>query len=389
MTDAQTETQPRATQTQVPTPIVPPSAGAPRKKHAVFHLLKVAELDRITDDAVAITFDVPESLREEFSFEAGQHVSVRATIAGDDVRRSYSICAPATSGRLRVGVKRLPEGVFSSYALTRLQVGDALEVMTPSGRFTTPFSETQAKHYGAIAAGSGITPILSILSTALETEPASRASLIYVNKNTQSIMFLEELEDLRNKYLGRFQMVHVLDGERQEVEMFSGFLDADRLNRILDTVLPDADIEDWFLCGPQGLTDLLRDTLVARGHDDSTVHRELFIASSPSRAPRVPTPADAAVDDGSEVEVILDGRSTSFRLGPNGVSVLDAALQTRGDAPYACKNGVCGTCRARVVEGKVEMDQNFALERDEVERGYVLACQSHPMSDRVVIDFDQ
>ena len=206
-----------------PEPVVPPSVGGDSRRHAVFHLLKVAKLDRITDDAVAITFDVPERLRDQFTYQAGQHVSVRATIAGDDVRRSYSICAPATSGLLRVGVKRLPDGVFSTYALNRLEVGDSLEVMTPSGRFTTTLNPQQTKHYGAIAAGSGITPILSILSTALEVEPQSRASLIYVNRSTSSIMFLEEIEDLRNRYLGRFRVVYVLDEERQDVEMLSGF----------------------------------------------------------------------------------------------------------------------------------------------------------------------
>ena len=370
-------------------PVVPPSVGGDSRRHSVFHLLKVAKLDRITDDAVAITFDVPERLRDQFTYQAGQHVSVRATIAGDDVRRSYSICAPATSGLLRVGVKRLPDGVFSTYALNRLEVGDSLEVMTPSGRFTTTLNPQQTKHYGAIAAGSGITPILSILSTALEVEPQSRASLIYVNRSTSSIMFLEDIEDLRNRFLGRFRVVYVLDEERQDVEMLSGFLDADRLNRILETILPDADIDDWFLCGPQVLTDIVHDTLVARGHKAGNVHRELFIAATPpKRAPRPPV-VEGKAAAGSQVEVILDGRATSFTLSPEAEPILDAALKVRGDAPYACKNGVCGTCRAKVVDGKVEMDQNFALEDDEVARGYVLACQAHPVTERVVVDFDQ
>jgi ring-1,2-phenylacetyl-CoA epoxidase subunit PaaE len=387
-----TDTHDGATQTDLKDPVPPeerPAEDGTKRRHSVFHLLKVADLDRITDDAVAITFDVPERLREEFKFEAGQHVNVRATIAGDDVRRSYSICAPATSGVLRVGVKALPNGVFSSYVLNRLQVGDSLEVMTPSGRFTTALDPNRTRHYGAIAAGSGITPMLSIISTALEVEPNSRASLIYVNRNTSGIMFLEEIEDLRNRYLDRFRVVHVLDGERQEVELFSGTLDQARLNAILDNVLPDRDIDEWFLCGPQGLTDMLRDALVERGHDPANVHRELFIASSPpQRRPSV-TADETAAATGSEVEVVLDGRSTTFTLSPDGPSILDAALQQRGDAPYACKNGVCGTCRARVVEGKVDMDQNFALEHDEVERGYVLSCQAHPLTDRVIIDFDQ
>jgi ring-1,2-phenylacetyl-CoA epoxidase subunit PaaE len=381
-----------ATHTDLKDPVPPeqqPVEEGTRRRHSVFHLLKVAALDRITDDAVAITFDVPERLRDEFRFEAGQHINVRATIAGDDVRRSYSICAPATSSVLRVGVKGLPDGVFSSFALNRLQVGDALEVMTPSGRFTTALDPSRTRHYGAIAAGSGITPMLSIISTALEVEPNSRASLVFVNRNTSGIMFLEEIEDLRNRYLDRFRVVHVLDGERQEVELFSGTLDRERLNAILDNVLPDADVDEWFLCGPQGLTDMLRDALVDRGHDPADVHRELFIASTPPKRRPAAAADTTTAAKGSDVEVILDGRSTTFKLSPEGPSILDAALQQRGDAPYACKNGVCGTCRARVVEGKVDMDQNFALEHDEVERGYVLSCQAHPLTDHVIIDFDQ
>ena len=367
--------------------VVTPAAPGPRRRHSVFHLLEVAEIERLTDDAVAITFHVPEELREEFRYEAGQHVNVRATIAGDDVRRSYSICAPATSGVLRIGVKRLPDGVFSSYALERLRPGDVLEVMTPSGRFTPALDPGRSRHYGAIAAGSGITPILSILATALEVEPRSRASLVYVNRSTPGIMFLEEIEDLRDRYLDRFRVVHVLDGERQDVELFSGELDGDRLDAILDRVLPDGDVDDWFLCGPQALTDVLRDTLVARGHDPEHVHRELFIAQSPARTGPPPRLDETA--GGSTVRVLLDGRSTTFPLSADGPSILDAALQQRGDAPYACKNGVCGTCRARVVEGKVSMDQNFALEADEVEQGFVLACQSHPLTEQVTLDFDQ
>jgi ring-1,2-phenylacetyl-CoA epoxidase subunit PaaE len=366
------------------TSAVATDASRVARRHSVFHRLRVARLERLTADAVAITFDVPDHLREDFRFSAGQHVSIRAPIAGDAVRRNYSLCAPATSGILQVGVKRLPEGVFSSYALERLRVGDTLEVMTPSGRFTTDLDPKRSRHYGAIAAGSGITPILSILSTALEVEPHSRASLIYANRSTASILFLEEIADLRNRYLTRFQVAHVLSAERQEVELLSGRLTADRLHRILDTIMPDEGVDDWFLCGPQVLTDTLLDALRTRGHAREHLHRELFFASTAPRRAVHPT----SEQGGSTVEVILDGRGTSLRLSPDGESILDAALAARGDAPYACKNGVCGTCRARVLEGNVTMDQNFALEVDEVERGYVLTCQSHPLTDRVILDFD-
>jgi len=368
-------------------PVEPAATAPPARRRAAFHLLKVAELDHITDDAVAITFEVPEHLREEFRFVAGQHVSLRCTIAGDDVRRNYSICVPATSGKLRVGVKRLPGGVFSSYAMDRLRVGDTLEVMTPSGSFSTPLHAQQAKHYGAVAAGSGITPLLSIISTALEVEPASRATLIFANRTTASIMFLEELEDLKNTYLDRFQMVHVLGQELQDAELLSGRLDPERLTALLDRLVLGDDVDEWFLCGPLPLTDSVREVLRTRGVDDARIHRELFHADA--APPKPPPRGDVAADTGTDVTVVLDGRGTSFTLAPGTVPVLDAALRLRGDAPFACKNGVCGTCRAKLVEGTVDMAQNFALEEDELDNGYVLACQSYPTSDRVVLDFDQ
>lgn len=359
--------------------------GAPHKR-AMFHLLKVSELDRITDDAVAITFEVPAHLREEFEYKPGQHLAVRATIAGDDVRRNYSICAPAGSGRLRIGVKRLPDGVFSSYALERLRVGDSLEVLSPTGTFSAALDPTRAQHYGAVAAGSGITPVLSIISSALEVEAGSRATLIYVNANTNSIMFLEDLEDLKNTYLDRFQVFYVLDGERQEAEVLSGRLDADRLTRILDGA-DASDVSAWFLCGPLPMTDMVRDTLISRGVDDARIHRELFHASA--TPPRKALPETGEVKEGCSVTVLLDGRGTTFKLPPNTETVLDAARKLRSEIPYACKNGVCGTCRCKLVGGTVEMVQNFALEPDELDNGYVLACQSYPTSDEVVVDFDQ
>ena len=359
---------------------------AQAKRKPVFHLLRVAELERITDDAVAITFEVPEELREEYRFVAGQHVALRCTIAGDDVRRNYSICTPAGSGRLRVGVKRLPGGVFSSYAMERLRVGDTIEVLTPTGQFHTPLDPAQARHYGAVAAGSGITPILSILATALEVEPASRATLIYANRTTGNIMFLEELEDLKNRYLGRFQLIHVLGDEWRDAELLTGRLDRDRLTAILDTLVPP-DVDEWFLCGPLELTETVQGTLVERGFDPDHIHRELFHVDTGTPRRQPPPAADA--DTGAKVTVVLDGRGTSFTLRPGTEPILDAALRLRNDAPYACKNGVCGTCRAKLVQGKVEMAQNFALERDELERGYVLACQSYPAAGEVTLDFDQ
>lgn len=356
-------------------------------RHAVFHPLRVASVERLTDDAVAVTFDVPDRLRQDFRFDAGQHVSVRSAALGEDVRRNYSICAPATGGMLRIGVKRIPDGVFSTYAAERLRPGDVLDVMTPSGTFTTSLDPLQCKRYAAVAAGSGITPVLSILATALEVEPQSTAALVYVNRKASSVMFLEELEDLKDRYTQRFQLIHVLGQESTEVELLSGRLDVERLGRILDSLLPVDEVDDWFLCGPQSMTDSVRTVLLQRDVDGARVHRELFHLGTP--IPRRRPTVEAEPGTGSQVTVLLDGRSSTFSLGRDGDSILDRTLRVRPDAPFACKNAVCGTCRARVVEGEVEMDSNYALEPEEIARGYVLSCQSHPVSDRVVVDFDR
>lgn len=363
-------------------------AGA--RRHSVFHPLRVAEVERLTDDAVAVTFDVPPELREEFRFQAGQHVSIRSPVVGDDVRRNYSICAPATSARLRIGVKRIPDGVFSSYVAEHLRPGDVLDIMTPTGSFSTALDPSQRKRYGAIAAGSGITPVLSILSTALEVEPGSSAVLVYVNRTTLNVMFLEDLEDLKNRYPDRFQLIHVLDEEPLDVEILSGRLDADRLGRILDCLIIPDDVDEWFLCGPLPMTDVARAVLLAHGADEAHVHRELFFVGPPPAAgDRTSATAPEQPGSGASITILLDGRSQNFALPEDGMSILDATLRYRADAPFACKNGVCGTCRAKVVEGKVRMDSNYALEPAEVAAGYALACQSHPAADRVVIDFDQ
>jgi ring-1,2-phenylacetyl-CoA epoxidase subunit PaaE len=378
-------------------------AQAGTRRHSVFHPLRVACIEQLTDDAVAITFDVPPELREQFRFRAGQHVSIRSPVVGDDVRRNYSICAPATGGeqRLRIGVKRIPDGVFSSYVAEHLRPGDVLDIMTPTGTFSTALHPGQRKRYAAIAAGSGITPVLSILSTALEVEPESSAVLVYVNRTTLNIMFLEDLEDLKNRFPDRFQLIHVLDEEPLDVEILSGRLDADRLGRILNhLVLPD-DVDEWFLCGPLPMTDVAREVLLGYGADDQHIHRELFFVGPPPSAGRRAAEKaaqeaagkaaanQAEPETGAEVTVLLDGRSQTFVLPEDGASILDATLRYRADAPFACKNGVCGTCRAKVVEGEVRMDANYALEPADVAAGYALACQSHPAAHRVVLDFDQ
>jgi len=349
---------------------------------ATFHPLRVAAIDELTDDAVALTFEVPPGLAEEFRFAPGQHLSIRG---GDDVRRSYSICTPPSSGVLRIGVKRLPGGAFSEGVVSRLVVGDTLEVMTPAGRFTSEIDPTARRTYVAIAAGSGITPVLSILAALLEGEPGSQAMLVYANRTHRSVMFLEEVHDLKDRYPARFQVVHVLSRETQEVELLSGRLDGPRLTRILQALMPPEDVDGWFLCGPQQLLVELRAALTDLGVRSARVHAELFHADP---VPRAPVEALDVPDGAARVTVRLGGRSSSLDLRPDGVPVLEAALGVRADLPFACQGGVCGTCRARLVSGTVAMDANYALEPDEIERGYVLTCQSHPTSAEVVLDYD-
>ena len=358
--------------------------------HAVFHPLTVAAIEPLTDDSVAITFDVPDDLRDDYAFTQGQHLTIRTALAGDDVRRNYSICSPVSSGVLRIAVKRIPGGAFSEHALEQLQVGDVLDVMTPSGRFFTELDPGHEKWYVAVAAGSGITPVLSIVATTLEVEPRSRVTLIYANRTHATVMFLDEVEDLKDRYPDRFQLIHVLSREPQEVELFSGRLDVPRMQRLLDAVVPPADVDEWFLCGPYEMVASIRKQLVAEGVPKRSVHAEVFhVETRP--APRRTPAAEAAESGtgGAEVTIALDGRRSTFPLSPDGPPVLEAALAVRADAPFACKGGVCGTCRAKVVEGTVSMDTNWALEPDEVERGYVLTCQAHPTTERVVLSFDE
>ena len=349
---------------------------------ATLHQLRVAAIDELTDDSVAITFEVPPDLVDAYRFRHGQHLSIRG---GDDVRRSYSICTPPSSGTLRIGVKRLPGGAFSEGVVDRLTVGDELEVMTPAGRFTTEIDPTARKRYVAIAAGSGITPILSIIAAVLEGEPGSSVTLVYANRTHRSVMFLDEVHDLKDRFCERLQIVHVLSRESQEVELFSGRLDAERLRGILDALAPADEVDEWFLCGPQQMVVELRAAIEELGAKPGRIHSELFHADPVPRAPVVEL---GGAEGAAHVTIRLDGRASDLDLRPDDVPVLDAALRLRSDLPFACKGGVCGTCRAKLVEGSVTMDANWALEPDEIDRGYVLTCQSHPTSERVVLDYD-
>jgi ring-1,2-phenylacetyl-CoA epoxidase subunit PaaE len=380
----------------VPGPAVRPAA----RRHAVFHRLRVAAVDRLTDDAIAVTFEVPGDLRAEYDFVQGQHLTVRTWLTDDaghgrvdapgaDVRRNYSICSPAGSGVLRIGVKRLPGGAFSEWANEHLVPGVVLDVMTPTGRFSTKLDPAQAKNYALIAAGSGITPILSIAATVLDVEPDSTVTLLYGNRTTSSIMFLEEIEDLKNSYPTRFALFHVLSREATEAELLHGRIDATKLGFFLDSLLPVDTVDEWFLCGPYEMVETARKLLTEHGADPAHVHVELFhVEGEPVRTVRSTEPAKAEGAPTCSVTVLLDGRSATFDLSPGAEPILEAALRARGDAPFACKSGVCGTCRAKLLEGSVRMDQNYALEDDEIADSYVLTCQSHPTSPRVVLDYD-
>jgi ring-1,2-phenylacetyl-CoA epoxidase subunit PaaE len=358
---------------------------APAPHKAVFHTLRVGDVTPLTDDSVCISFEVPTQLRDDYDFVQGQHLTIRTPRAGDDVRRSYSICAPAGHGKLRIGVKVLPGGHFSGFAAGKLKVGDELDVMTPTGRFYTPLDPANAKHYCAIAAGSGITPVLSLIATTLEQEPDSRFTLIYANRTSRTVMFLEELEDLKDVHRGRFHLLHVLSREEQDAELLSGRLDGPRLTKITETLVPAETVDEWFLCGPYAMVLDLREALLEQGANAAHVHTELFhVETKPPE--RRTTQADEG--EGADVSIVLDGRRSSFKLKGNDVSILEAALRVRSDAPFACKGGVCGTCRAKLVDGTVAMDTNYALEPDELDKGYVLTCQSHPTSTSVALDYD-
>jgi ring-1,2-phenylacetyl-CoA epoxidase subunit PaaE len=341
-----------------------------------FHALEVAAIDPLTDDSVALSLAVPEELRPAYTFTAGQHVAIR--VPGDEIRRSYSLCVAPTSTVLRIGVKRLPGGMFSQKVLEDLRVGDHLEVMTPMGRFGGALAGLSRPAF--VAAGSGITPVLSMAAAALADADVTEVTVVDCNRTQRDVMFLDELADLKDLHADRLNLVHVLTREPQESPLLSGRLDAERFRTIRSALLGEAD--GWFLCGPFDLVTTLHEVLVADGVDPATIHTELFHAEAPPEVAPVDVPAA-----GTEVTATLGGLATSFTVQP-GEHVLDALLRVRGDAPYACKGGVCGTCRAHLVEGSVSMDANWALEPDEIERGYVLTCQSRPTSESLVLDYD-
>lgn len=367
--------------------------STPKRTRPRFHDLVVTAKEPLTADAVALTFAVPDDLAAVFRFEPGQHLTLRATVDGREERRSYSICLSRREARargiLRVGVGKVMGGAMSTWIHDRVQVGDVVEVMSPLGGFTCPTTPDRARHHVAVAAGTGITPVLSLIKTALEEEPQSRVTLIFGNRRTDSIMFLEELEDLKNAYPGRFHLIHVLSREPQDVELFSGRIDRDRLKRITTSLVPVDSVDEWYLCGPFGMVEDAQAFLEESGVAHEHVHHEIFHVDDTGR-PSAPPPVvtDPTAPPEAVVTVNLDGRTTEVPMPSKVETILAATLRERPDAPFSCTGGVCGTCRARVVDGEVTMDRNYALEPEEVEAGIVLACQSHPVTGSVTLDYD-
>ncbi|MCI0690283.1 MAG: phenylacetate-CoA oxygenase/reductase subunit PaaK [Sporichthyaceae bacterium] len=361
-----------------------------RKPRARFHPLTVAAVDPLTEDAVAVTFAIPPELREAYQFAPGQHLTVRRVVDGVDLRRSYSICSTPSlahaAGMVRIGVREITDGAFSRYAARELKPGDTVDVLPPLGHFTTDLAAERTRHYVAIVAGSGITPVLSLVATALETEPESRFTVVYGNRRAATVMFADELADLKDRYLQRLHLVHVLSREPRACALLSGRIDGDRLRAILASGLLDASsVDEWFLCGPYGMVVEAQSVLADFDVPQRFVHSELFhVEGEPAPPPRI---TDEPAPAGATVTLILDGRESTVVMSV-GERVLDAALRVRSELPYACRGGVCSTCRARLVEGAVTMAHNYALEPGEIAAGYVLTCQSSPLTERLVVDYD-
>jgi ring-1,2-phenylacetyl-CoA epoxidase subunit PaaE len=352
-----------------------------------FHALKVAEIVPETSEANSIRFEIPPELREAFAFKAGQHLTLRAEIDGEEVRRNYSLCTAPADSDWMVTVKRIGGGLFSNWVGDRLRAGDTIEVMVPHGSFTTDFDPARSRHLVAIAGGSGITPVMSLIKTLLREEPNSRFTLLYGNRDSSSIIFLEALAALKDKYLGRLEIYHFLDAEDQDIELFNGVLSRERLEEAIPALVPDAaDVDGWFICGPGPMMDAAEGALLDRNVPKERIHIERFTADRPAGAVVKELAQLQTQAEGVSVSVTLDGRTR--RVPFTAGNILDSARASGLPAPFACKAGVCATCRAKVTSGKVEMAVHYGLTDEEVAAGYVLTCQSVPVGDGVAVDYD-
>lgn len=355
-----------------------------------FHPIKIKDIRRETSDCVSIGFDIPEDLREIFRFQQGQSLTVRTQINGEEVRRTYSICSSPFEKEWRVAIKKVEGGLFSSHANEHLSVGDVLELMPPVGKFNTPLHPDQKKKYIAIAAGSGITPVLSLAKTILATEPLSEFTLVYGNRSRSSIIFFEELEGLKNKYMNRFTLIHVLSREKTDTAINAGRIEPKKLQD-LSRLIDFKNSNEFFLCGPEQMIFSAKEYLESIGVNKQQIHFELFTTGATAAASKQ---KKKTINEEnrlvSAISIKLDGRNIDFTVPMNSeLSILDAALQQGADLPFACKGGVCCTCKAKLIEGSVDMDVHWGLEEDEIEKGFILTCQSHPRTERVRVDFDQ
>lgn len=355
---------------------------------ALFHPIKIKDIYKETADCSVVSLDIPQSLYEEFSFSAGQHVTLKAMINGEDVRRSYSLCSSPLDKEWKVAVKQIPGGLFSTYVNEEVKTGDVLKVMAPSGKFGVPIERERPKNYSAFAAGSGITPMLSIIKTHLAAEPEATFKLFYLNRTVKSIIFKEEIEQLRNQYFGRFEIFYFLTKEQRDIELFNGRFNSEKLQILTKTLIDVFATDEVFICGPEEMIFLIRDELVAAGLEKEKVHYELFVTGlSEEDKKRAARLAEQKVE-GVEVTIIDGGKEFHFTMTDEYDNILDAALGAGADLPFACKGGVCSTCKCKVEGGTMEMKINYALEEDEVAQNLVLSCQAVPTSDKVKVNFD-
>jgi len=358
-----------------------------------FHSLTIADKRRETRDSVSLAFNIPQQLADDYRFKQGQYLTLKTEINGEEIRRSYSICSGVNDGEIRVAIKRVPGGVFSSFANDSLSVGDALEVMPPMGSFYSELDSARKGHYLLVAAGSGITPILSIARTTLETEPDSEITLLYGNRATSSTMFREQLEDLKNEYLGRLNLIFIFSREQQDIDLYNGHIDAGKCRSLFTQWIDVKSLDGAFVCGPQAMTENVCGMLRECGAPAEKIHFELFSAAGSAgevdnkREQRFQ--AAQLHPDTTEVTVIRDGRAMTFDVKQNSQSLLAAGNENGADLPFSCQAGVCSTCKCKVIEGEVDMDVSLGLEDYEVKAGYVLSCQSYPVSKKVVLDFDE
>lgn len=355
-----------------------------------FYPLTVKEVRPETADCVSVALEVPEDLKEIFRFAPGQYLTFRKHVADAEIRRSYSICASPKDNELRVAIKKVHGGKFSGFANAELKQGDVLDVMPPLGKFSPKVKDVQHKEYLAIVAGSGITPVMSIMKTVLEDEPDSSFTLIYGNRSRNSVIFREQIEGLKNQYMQRLRLFHILSREYMDVPLFNGRIDADKIEAFGKSLIQVDKTDEAFICGPEDMILSVRQKLIDMGMPPAHVHIELFTSPEQPKASHDKWVADHKKDEGpvSQVRITLDGTTFDMELAYSGESILDAALRNGADLPYACKGGVCCTCRAKVTEGAVDMEVNYGLEPDEIAKGFVLTCQSHPTTEKVVIDFD-